>query len=82
MRVAGGDEWPGFFEDVRSCIPEYLHPETFPGTMNFMDPTVLSRELNRAGFQVLTAGFHPYTGNFALGRLDSREVAAAIALKR
>ena len=58
-RIAAGDEWPGFIRDVGSCIPEYLHPETFPKTMNFMDPTVLTRELNRAGFKVVTAGFYP-----------------------
>jgi ubiquinone/menaquinone biosynthesis C-methylase UbiE len=80
-QIAAGDEWPGFIADVGSCIPEYLHPETFPKTMNFMDPTVLTRELNRAGFKVVTAGFYPYTGNFAPGRLDGREIAAAIGLK-
>ena len=42
-QIAAGDEWPGFIKDVGSCIPEYLHPETFPKTMNFMDPTVLTR---------------------------------------
>jgi SAM-dependent methyltransferase len=80
-QVASGAEWPGFIEDVRSCIPEYLHPATFPATMNFMDPTVLSRELKRVGFRVLTANFFPYTGPFALGRLDGREIAAAIGRK-
>jgi ubiquinone/menaquinone biosynthesis C-methylase UbiE len=80
-QIAAGDEWPGFIKDVGSCIPEYLHPETFPKTMNFMDPTVLSRELNRAGFKIVTAGFYPYTGNFAPGRLDGREIAAVIGLK-
>ena len=80
-QVAAGAEWPGFIRDVRSCIPEYLHPQTFPKTMNFMDPTVLTRELHRAKFEVVTAGFYPYTGNFARGRLDGREIAAAIGLK-
>ena len=82
MRIAAGDEWPGFIADVGSCILEYLHPETFPKTMNFMDPTVLTRELHRVGFKVVTAGFYPYTGYFALGRLDGREIAAAIGLKQ
>jgi hypothetical protein len=80
-QIAAGDDWPGFIEDVGSCIPEYLHPETFPKTMNFMDPTVLTRELKRAGFKVAAAGFYPYRGNFASGRLDGREIAAAIGLK-
>lgn len=81
QRVAAGVEWPGYFADVRSCIPAYLHPATFPATMNFMDPAVLSRELLRAHFEVLTAKFCPYTGNFSPGRLDGRELAAAIARK-
>lgn len=81
-QVLAGDEWPGYIEDVRACIPEYLHPATFPKTMNFMDPVVLRRELERAGFSVAAAGFYPYTGNFALGRLDGREIAGAIGLKR
>jgi len=80
-QVADRAEWPGFIEDVRGCIPQYLNPETFPKTMNFMDPTVFARELERAGFRVVEAGFYPYIGNFALGRLDGREIAAAIGEK-
>ncbi len=48
-RVAAGDEWPGFIEDVASCISECLPPDAFPKTMNFLDPAVLSRELTLAG---------------------------------
>jgi len=81
-QIAAGAEWPGFIADVRSCIPESLHPATFPATMNFMDPVVFTRELENAGFQVLTAGFYPYTGSFALGRLDGREIAGAIGVKK
>lgn len=80
-QVAAGDEWPGFIADVRPCIPEYLHPEKFPRTMNFMDSTVLTRELNQAGLRVIEAGFYPYTGAFAPGRLDGRELAGAVGLK-
>jgi SAM-dependent methyltransferase len=80
-QIAASDEWPGFIKDVGSCIPEYLHPETFPKTMNFMDPTVLTRELNRAGFKVMTPGFYRYTGNFIPGCLDGREIAAAVGRK-
>ena len=80
-RLEAGLEWPGYLENIRSCIPEYLHPQTFPDTMNFMDPTVLARELFRAGFEVLKAAFCPYTGSFDLGRLDGRELACAIGRK-
>jgi hypothetical protein len=34
-------------------------------TMNFMDPTVPTRELSRARLKVVAARFYPYTGNFA-----------------
>jgi hypothetical protein len=47
----------------------------------FLDPTVLQRELTLAGFRVLTAGFHAYTGTFAPGRLDGRELTSAIGIK-
>ncbi len=80
-RVVAGETWPGLFEDVRSCIPQALHPENFPKTMNFLNPAVLSRELNHAGFEVEAAAFYPYTGSFALARLDGREIAAATARK-
>jgi SAM-dependent methyltransferase len=60
-QVAAGDEWPGFIEDVASCISEYVRPDAFPKTMNFLDPVVLSRELTRARLKVMTAGFYPYT---------------------
>jgi SAM-dependent methyltransferase len=80
-QLAAGDEWPGLIPDVRSCIPERLHPEKFPKMMNFLDPTMLSRELALAGFNVLTANFYPYTGTFTPGRLDGRELAGALALK-
>ena len=80
-QIAAGDEWPGFIADVSSCIPEDLHPEKFPKTMNFMDPATLARELNRAGLKVTEAGFYPYTGAFAPGRLDGRELAGTIGLK-
>jgi ubiquinone/menaquinone biosynthesis C-methylase UbiE len=80
-RVAAGDTWPGFIEDVRSCIPEPMHRENYPKTMNFLDPHVLRRELTGAGFTVETAESCPYKGNFALARLDGREIAAAIGAK-
>ena len=81
QRIAAGEVWPGYFADVRSCIPRELNPEQFPKAMNFLDPTVLERELSRAGFDVLATGFHPYTGSFEPGRLDGREIVGAVARK-
>ena len=49
--------------------------------MNSSILPVIARELTRAGFEVETAGFYPYTGSFALGRLDGREIIAAVARK-
>jgi SAM-dependent methyltransferase len=42
---------------------------------------MLARELARAGLRVVAAGLSPYTGAFASGRLDGREIAGAIGLK-
>jgi polyketide synthase PksJ len=81
QRVEAGDAWPGHFADVRSCIPRELNPEQFPKAMNFLDPTVLQRELSHAGFEVVAAGFYPYTGSFEPGRLDGREIVGAVARK-
>jgi SAM-dependent methyltransferase len=63
-RIAARDTWPGFIEDVRSCIPEHLHPENYPRTMNFLDPAVFTRELNRAGFRVEDARVISLYGEF------------------
>ncbi len=79
QRIAAGDVWPGHFANVRSCIPPALNPEQFPKTMNFLDPAVLERELSRAGFEVVSAGFYPYTGSFEPGRLDGREIVGVVA---
>lgn len=80
-RVANGDAWPGFFADVSACFAQAVRPDNFPKKMNFLDPAVLTRELRRAGLEVETAAFYPYTGSFAPGRLDGRELAGAIARK-
>lgn len=50
QKVAAGEAWPGYFADVRSCIPRELNPEQFPKAMNFLDPTLLRRELHPCGF--------------------------------
>ncbi len=81
QRIAVGEAWPGHFADIRSCIPRELNPEQFPKAMNFLDPTVLRRELTHAGFEVVAARFYPYTGTFELGRLDGREIVGAVARK-
>lgn len=80
-RVAAGAEWPGYFADVRSCIPERMNPQQYPATMNFLDPQVYVREFTRSGLATEAAAFYPYTGALALARLDGREIAGAIAVR-
>ena len=80
-RVADGDAWPGSFADVSACIAQAVRPDNCPKKMNFFDPAVLTRALRHAGLDVKTAALYPYTGSFAPGRLDGRELAGAIARK-
>ena len=81
-RVAAGATWPGYFADVRSCIPERMSPQQYPATMNFLDPAVYVREFTLSGFTTEAAAFYPYTGALALARLDGREIAGAIGVRR
>ena len=71
----------GFHKRRRFLYSGIFASRNIPQNNELHDPTVLIRELNRAGFKVMTAGFYPHTGNFAPGRLDGRELAAAIGLK-
>jgi len=79
--VAAGAAWPGYFEDVRWCIPQRMNPQQYPATMNFLDPAVYVREFTRTGLATEAAAFYPYTGGLAVARLDGREIAGAIGVR-
>ena len=64
-RKAEGDEWPGLIEDVRPLFENGQFPDGMLTFMNAMDPDILSRECQHAGFVVEKAEF--------FGRDGSRE---------
>lgn len=56
-RKAEGDEWPGFIEDVSALFESGKIPDGMLPYLNPLDPDILSRESERAGFVVETAAF-------------------------
>jgi SAM-dependent methyltransferase len=80
--VSDGLEWPGWTEDVRKFIPQgRLDPETQPLAMNFLDPRLVSRELEIAGLETETAAFFKYAAGPDFARLDGREIVGAVGVK-
>ena len=76
-RKAQGDEWPAFIEDVTEFFESTDElPEGMPPYLNPLDPDILRRECERAGFVVEETAF---TGRD--GARDGRHHAGAIALK-
>lgn len=75
-RKAAGDEWPGLIEDISVYFEDGRCPEGMLPHLNPLDPDILSRECNRAGFVVEEAAF--------TGRADDRAAkhhAGVIAIK-
>ena len=82
-RATEGVEWPGFMGDIRKFIPrDKLNPKTQPKMMNFLDPNILRRELSYAGFKVKISSFFRYPSDPKFARLDGREIAGAIGVKK
>lgn len=75
-RKSEGDEWPGLIEDVRPLFEEGKFPEGMLSFMNALDPDILSRECQRAGFVVEKAEFFGRDGN-----IEGRDHAGLIARK-
>jgi SAM-dependent methyltransferase len=76
---ARGDEWPGFIPDFRRYSRNNAQSAPGPEFLNTLDPDILTRECERAGFSVERSAF------FGLARLgdaaDGREHAGCIAIK-
>lgn len=51
-RKANGEEWPAFLEDVAPLLPDKRLPDGMLPYLNPLDPDILSRECQRAGFVV------------------------------
>lgn len=75
-RKAAGDEWPGLIEDIGTLLPGGTVPEGMLPYLNTLDPDILARECEAAGFVVEEGGF---TGRE--GEIEGRQHAAVIAVK-
>jgi len=56
-RKAAGDPWPGLIEDYSQFLPANANPAALPLFINPMDPDILRRVCEEAGFEVLEARF-------------------------
>jgi hypothetical protein len=77
-RKAAGEEWPGLIEDIAPYHPSGQCPPGMLPYLNPMDPDILVRECEGAGFEVEEAEFIYRRG--IPGR-DARRHAGAIAVK-
>jgi SAM-dependent methyltransferase len=57
QRKAAGDPWPGFIEDYSQYLPASADLASCPTFINPMDPDILSRVCEAAGFEILEARF-------------------------
>lgn len=80
QRCRDNEEWPGYFTGLKDMVLDRYVAYT-PDTLNFFDPTVLSRELKNAGFVVEDAHFFARTDFPPKYQLDGREACVAIARK-
>lgn len=55
QRKAAGDPWPGFVADYRSLLPAGVDPAGHPSFINPLDPDILGRVVNEAGFVLMEA---------------------------
>jgi SAM-dependent methyltransferase len=75
-RKASGDEWPGFIDNVAPLLSKEQVPDGMLPYLNPLDPDILRRECEAAGFTVEEAAF---TGRG--GEPDGNQHAGIIALK-
>jgi SAM-dependent methyltransferase len=57
QRKAAGEPWPGLIEDFSKYLPENANKDKRAQFINPMDPDILSRVCEDAGFEILQAGF-------------------------
>jgi hypothetical protein len=76
-RKAAGDPWPGLIEDYSQFLPADANPAGHPLFINPMDPDILRRVCEDAGFEVLEARFLAGGTKWS----SARDHAGAIARK-
>lgn len=82
-RRARGDRWPGLMVALENYLPNapVCRPINGPPFMNLMDPDLLRRVCEEAGFRVERASFIDRSDFAGLGRMDGRENAGILAIK-
>jgi len=76
-RKAAGERWPGLIDDYPALLPPGTDPQGHPHFINPLDPDLLHRTCEAAGFTIITAEFLPSAGPRARGN----EHAGLIAVK-
>ncbi|MDP1602265.1 MAG: hypothetical protein Q8M03_03285 [Legionella sp.] len=79
-RLLENSEWPGYFTNLKQLVEERYIPYT-PDKLHFLDPTILTRELERVGFVVDKAEFFSRDDFPPQYQLDGREASIVIAHK-
>jgi SAM-dependent methyltransferase len=77
QRKAAGEPWPGMVDDYASLLPQGTDPRGHPDFINPLDPDILARECEAAGFNLIKKNFLSGSTSHAKGR----EHAGVIAQK-
>jgi SAM-dependent methyltransferase len=75
-----GEEWPGYFDNIRNFVP----PEkaaTCPPVLHFLDPDILIRVGKLVGLEVEKAGYIGRPDYPSFARFDGRENVGIILVK-
>jgi SAM-dependent methyltransferase len=79
---ANGERWPGHMPKPVTYLPyEPSSDDVGPPLMNLLDPVLLQRTCEEAGFTVEKAGFIDRSDFGDKGRMDGRENCGVIAVK-
>jgi SAM-dependent methyltransferase len=81
---ASGERWPGMMVGLHNYLPSRASekPIEKPPFMNVLDPDLLARTCTEAGLTVVDAAFISRTDFSGLGRMDGRENAGVIAIRK
>ena len=84
-KKAAGDLWPGFTKNIKDHYKGNLtgwQDVTFPENMNYMDPDILKRVFEKAGFEIISCDFQKKTAPLPEAlKYDGREFVSLIARK-